>query len=211
MSNRRTFITNSLTSIAWLTILPTLSPYAQNINQPKLGRAKVKLRFALVSDGHYGQKDTPYIENFNNMISWVNQEHKTSGLDFVIVNGDIVHDRPDLLTVVNQNYFSKFKMPYYAIPGNHDFADAKLWKSVFGYEDTYAFEKQGIAFITANTSNIKGEFLCPDNKYLKAQLEIHKNKAIIFVVMHIPSYQMVKRRILQCRLRRNPKFTTQLP
>lgn len=189
MSNRRTFITHSLTTIASLSILPSINGYA---NDQQIIKTKPKLRFALVSDGHYGQKDTPYIENFNNMVSWINQEHKTSGLDFVIVNGDIVHDRPDLLKTVTQQYFSKFKMPYYAIPGNHDFADAKVWNDAFGYDDTYTFEKQGIAFITANTSNPKGEFLCPDNVYLKAQLELHKTKAIVFVVLHIPPTKWLK-------------------
>jgi 3',5'-cyclic AMP phosphodiesterase CpdA len=172
--------------------LPTIEIFGNEIVKENNKSVKCKLRFALVSDGHYGQKDTPYKENYNNMVAWINAEHKTNGLDFVIVNGDIVHDRPDLLSVVNQQFFSKFKMPYYAIPGNHDFADAKVWKSVFGYEDSYSFEKKGIGFITANTSNPKGEFLCPDNIYLKRELEINKNKAIVFVVLHIPPTKWLK-------------------
>jgi len=192
MINRRSFITKSVGTIAALSVLPTIDLLGKQTTFQPTKPAIVKLRFALVSDGHYGQKDTPYIENFNNMLGWINQEYKNNGLDFVIVNGDIVHDRPDLLSEVNQKYFSKFKMPYYAIPGNHDFADASVWKSVFGYEDTYTFEKKGIAFITANTSNPKGEFLCPDNAYLKRELETHKNKAIVFVVLHIPPTKWLK-------------------
>lgn len=192
MINRRFFISKSIGTVAALSILPTVSLLGnQMVEEPKQS-AKLKLRFALVSDGHYGQKDTPYAEYYSNMLGWINNEHKTNGLDFVIVNGDIVHDRPDLLSLVNEKYFSKFKMPYYAIPGNHDHADAKLWKSVFGYEDTYVFEKNGIAFITANTSNPKGDLLCPDNAYLKKELEIHKNKTIVFVVFHIPPTKWLK-------------------
>jgi 3',5'-cyclic AMP phosphodiesterase CpdA len=192
MTNRRSFIAKSIGTLATLSVLPSLHLLANDEKHCTINATKNKLRFALVSDGHYGQKDTPYIENFNNMIGWINEEYKTNGLDFVIINGDIVHDRPDLLSVVNQQYFSKFKMPYYAIPGNHDFADAKIWKSVFGYEDTYTFESRGIGFITANTSNPKGEFLCPDNVYLKTQLEYFKNKAIVFVVLHIPPTKWLK-------------------
>jgi 3',5'-cyclic AMP phosphodiesterase CpdA len=189
MINRRFFITKSFSTVAALSVLPTINLLGNPINHTP---TNLKLRFALVSDGHYGQKDTPYKESFNNMVGWINQEYKTNGLDFVIINGDIVHDRPDLLSVVNKQYFSKFKMPYYAIPGNHDFADAEVWKSVFGYEDSYTFEKEEIAFITANTSNPKGEFLCPDNVYLKRELENHKNNAIVFVVLHIPPTKWLK-------------------
>jgi 3',5'-cyclic AMP phosphodiesterase CpdA len=192
MANRRFFITKSIGALATLSILPNLNLLGNEVKYPKINNTKYKLRFALVSDGHYGQKNTPFDENYENMLGWINKEYKTNGLDFVIVNGDIVHDRPDLLSVVNQQYFSKFKMPYYAIPGNHDLADAKLWKSVFGYEDTYTFEKQDIVFVTANTSNPKGEFLCPDNLYLKTQLEKFKNRAIVFVVLHIPPTKWLK-------------------
>lgn len=192
MNNRRIFLRKSLGTIATLTVLPSLNVFAQQ-SEIKLPSKDIhKLRFALVSDGHYGQNNTPFEENYENMISWINKEYVTNGLDFVIVNGDIVHDKPDLLSVVNKKYFSKFKMPYHATAGNHDFADNQLWYSVFGYPANFTFEHEGIAFIAANTSNPKGEFLCPDNVFLKNELEKYKNKDIVFVVLHIPPIKWLK-------------------
>ena len=109
MSNRRLFINKSFTTLASISLLPALNSFGIETSLETNNKlVKHKLRFALVSDGHFGQSNTPYIENYNNMVKWINQEHKTNRLDFVIVNGDIVHDRPDLLETVNRQHFSKF-------------------------------------------------------------------------------------------------------
>src|SRR5471030_159386 len=60
----------------------------------------VLLRFALVSDGHYGQPDTDYDMHHGRMIEWVNKEKSERGVDFTIFNGDTIHNGPEFLPQV---------------------------------------------------------------------------------------------------------------
>ncbi len=61
------------------------------------GKAPVRLRFAVASDGHYGQPNTDYAAFYRNIVAWLNQEHELNGLDFCVFNGDIIHDAPEFL------------------------------------------------------------------------------------------------------------------
>lgn len=189
MSSRRFFIKSSVTGLILAGLSPAVSaltPASQSA-LPEPGK-KPKLRFAIASDGHYGQPGTEYKKDHENMIRWLNEAHDTSPLNFVIINGDLVHDRPDLLTEVKHEYYDKLKVPFYAIPGNHDHADTALWKSVFGYEDNFSFEKNGVGFVLANTSNTTGKYLAPNNEFIKAELDKLTALKTVFVVLHIPPH-----------------------
>ncbi|RFZ85737.1 metallophosphoesterase [Mucilaginibacter terrenus] len=187
MSSRRNFIATTLTAAASLTLLPSVNSFANIGNTYRRnGDTKPKLRFALASDIHYGQPGTPFDENTGNMVKWLNADHAANHLDMIIVNGDLVHDRTDLLPVIKSKYLDKFSVPYHTIPGNHDRADAQLWKSVFGYEDRYTVEHGDIAFVLANTADTQGKYVCPDNTFIKASLEKFRSKKIVFVILHIP-------------------------
>ncbi len=189
MGSRRNFVKHTLSGIAAVSLLPTVNLFATTHSAPTNKKDKPKLRFAIASDGHYGQPNTDSDKFFGDLISWLNLEHKDNHLDFVIINGDIVHDRPDLLPKIKETYFDKLKVPFYATVGNHDHADAAIWKKIFGYEDNYTFEFEDIGFIAASTSNVKGEYVCPDNDFLKKKLEAFKTKKAVFVVLHIPPHQ----------------------
>lgn len=190
MSNsRRKFIKTGITAgITAINLLPAINTFANDYKLAKVA-GKFKLRFALVSDGHYAQPDTDSDTFYHNMIGWMNKEHQDNHLDFVIVNGDLVHNRPDLLSKVKTTYLDKLAVPCYTIPGNHDWADGQIWKSVFGYEDKYTAEHGDIGFVFANTANTKGEYVCPDNVFLKASFEKFINKSIVFAILHIAPHQ----------------------
>lgn len=188
MSNRRIFLKGSLASILLTGLSKSVSALTPKMHTDLPLNAAAKLRFAIASDGHYGQPGTDYKKDHENIVQWINEAHDISPLDFVIFNGDLVHDRPELLPEVKANYFDKLKTPFYAIPGNHDHADATIWKSVFGYEDNYSFEKNGVGFILANTSNTKGAYLCPDKNFVKQELEKFKNLKTVLVILHIPPH-----------------------
>lgn len=189
MANRRFFLKNSFAAAVAASISPVLSSFAA-AQQPVSARSGEvpKLRFAIASDGHYGQPGTDYKHDHENIVKWLNECHDKSPLNFVIINGDLVHDRPDLLPEVKENYYDKLKVPFYAVPGNHDHADTPLWKSVFGYEDNFSFEKNGVGFVLANTSDTKGAYLCPNNDFLKQELDKFKDLKTVFVVLHIPPH-----------------------
>ncbi len=176
--------------MAGINLLPAINTFAGtvDINHHTKADGKFKLRFALVSDGHYAQPETDSDTFYGNMVGWMKKEHKDNHLDFVIVNGDLVHNRPDLLPKVKSTYLDKFPVPYYTLPGNHDFADAQIWKSVFGYEDNYTIDKGDIGFVLANTADTKGKYVCPNAAFLKASFDQFKNKQIVFAVLHIPPH-----------------------
>jgi len=188
MSNRRFFLKNSLAAAVVASISPVLSSFAEEHTAPARPGKVSKLRFAIASDGHYGQPGTEYKLHHENIVKCLNESHDKNPLNFVIINGDLVHDRPELLSEVKKDYYDKLKVPFYAIPGNHDHADAKIWKSVFGYEDNFSFEKNGVGFVLANTSDTKGTYLCPNNEFLKQELDKFKNLKTVFVVLHIPPH-----------------------
>lgn len=191
MSNRRIFLKGSLASILLAGLSKGVSALTPKMHTNLPVGAKAKLRFVIASDGHYGQPGTDYKKDHDNIVQWINEAHDINPLDFVIINGDLVHDRPELLSEVKTDYFDKLKVPFYAIPGNHDHADTALWKSVFGYEDNYSFEKNGVGFILANTSDTKGAYLCPDKNFIKQELEKLKNLKTVLVVLHIPPHSWV--------------------
>lgn len=187
MSTRRDFIGTALTGVAALSLLPAVNTFAnESNNYSRVTDKKLKLRFALVSDIHYAQPDTDFAQNTGNMVKWLNEDHAKNHLDFVIVNGDLVHNRPDLLPEIKTKYLDKLNVPYHTIPGNHDFADATIWKKAFGYEDKYTVEFGDIAFVLANTADTKGTYVCPNNAFIKASLDKFTDKKIVFAILHIP-------------------------
>ncbi|MEO6151290.1 MAG: metallophosphoesterase [Mucilaginibacter sp.] len=182
MTTRRNFITQTITGAAAFAALPAIDAFAIDANPNEVPL----LRFALMSDLHYGQPGTKGKEDLGNMINWLNDNHAKDNYDFVIVNGDLVHDQPELLSEVKSEYFDKLKCPHYAVPGNHDHADAALWKKVFGYEDNFVIEKRGVGLVFGNTTDVTGGVIGPDISFLKRSLDAFADKKVVFVVLHVP-------------------------
>lgn len=191
MSNRRNFIKTGLIGAASINLLPSVNAFAGELPVNPAPAGKFKLRFAIASDGHYAQPNTDSDKFFSDLVQWLHKEHTDNHLDMVIINGDLVHDRPDLLKKVKETYFDKLPAPCYTIPGNHDHADAALWKSVFGYEDKYIVDKGDIGLVFVNTADTKGAYVCPDYNFLKASFETFKSKKTVFVILHIAPHQWV--------------------
>ena len=193
MSTRRNFIEKSLGGIAGLSLLPSINAFAFNENGYKSAtKTKPVFRFALLSDLHYGQEGTDFELNASNIVKWLTDDHAKNHLDLIIFNGDLVHNRPDLLPDLKSKYLDKFPVRYCTIPGNHDFADSTVWKSVFVYDDKFVLEFDNIAFVLANTADTKGEYVCPDNTFIKASLDKFVNKKIVFVILHIAPVRWLK-------------------
>lgn len=144
----------------------------------------IAFRFAIASDGHYGQPDTPFEQYHREFVRWMNQEKLQKGLDLIVINGDVIHDEPTLLYDV-KNVFKHLNTPYFVTRGNHDRVAADVWESTWGYATNHSFVRNNYAFILLDTSNEKGEYICADYNYLQQQLEQHKDKESIFVFMHI--------------------------
>ena len=63
---------------------------------------QVKIRFAVASDAHYGQPNTPYEAMMDTIIEKINLFHGSNPLDFCVMNGDIVHDEKSFLSQAKQ-------------------------------------------------------------------------------------------------------------
>src|SRR5207249_1079970 len=113
---------------------------------------KIQLRFAIASDGHYGQPETQYESYHNEMIKWINEEQTRKGLDFTFINGDLFHDDITFLARAKRKW-DNLAMPYYVSHGNHDITDEARWQQIWKIPWNFTFEKYDAAFIVLNTSD----------------------------------------------------------
>jgi 3',5'-cyclic-AMP phosphodiesterase len=187
--NRRNFVRR----LSAITLLAGIAPakiisardYASFASQ------KLRLRFAVASDGHFGQADTPFNDYHDEMMGWLNTEHRNHPLDFCLFNGDLVHDDTTLFYELKSKY-DHLEVPYHVSRGNHDRCDAETWRNAWGRDLNYSFEIGENGFIVLDTSNVKGEYLCPDIVWVKDALVKHRSNRNLFVFMHITPLKWTK-------------------
>jgi 3',5'-cyclic AMP phosphodiesterase CpdA len=148
-------------------------------------RKKVKLRFAVASDGHYGQPKTEFDAFFNTITNQINAFHQQNPLDFTVINGDIIHDKKELLITAKEK-LDAFKMPYYVTRGNHDMVTAEHWNETFKMPLNHDVVVKKNAVLLGDTSNEAGKYLSPDLNWMQAKLDAHKNRKNVFIFIHIP-------------------------
>jgi hypothetical protein len=157
----------------------------------ELDKKKIRLRFAVASDGHYGQPGTEYEKFFSTLVSRINEEHAKKAFDFCVINGDIVHD--------DKTHFPAAKkaldllLPkYYVSQGNHDHVTAEEWESIWKMPVNLDFRIRKDAFLVGTTSNEKGTYLCPDLDWLEKKLEEYRKQQNVFVFIHINPAKLTK-------------------
>ncbi|SDJ74660.1 Tat (twin-arginine translocation) pathway signal sequence [Catalinimonas alkaloidigena] len=181
-SSRRSFLKQSATLLA---TAPLATP---GLSSPT---AKPRLRFAVASDGHFGQPDTPFEETHAQMVDWLNREAGERGLDFVFFNGDLIHDDPQMLPRV-KTHFDRLQVPYYVSKGNHDQVTDAVWRRQWGYGENHDFALNDIGFVVGKTSNLAGDYLCADTAWLAEALQRHRKRSHVFVFLHIPQRTWAK-------------------
>jgi hypothetical protein len=187
-SSRRHFIKNISFASAFL-ITGRITPLSAN---DVVGlRSKVKLRFAVASDVHYGQPNTLFEQMTETVINQINLFHQQSPLDFSVVNGDLIHNEKEFLPLV-KGKLDALKMPYYVTRGNHDMVTPEYWNSVWGTPLNHDVVVKDIGILLGDTSNEKGVYLSPDLSWLNKTLETHKDKKQVFIFLHIPQAKWTK-------------------
>lgn len=154
-------------------------------------RAAARLRFAVASDGHYGQPDTTYEADYKRVIEQINEQHQRQKIDFCVINGDIIHNDPSFLQPAKAQ-LDRLQMRYYVTQGNHDMVNEQLWKATWGVPFNYTFTHGKQAFLFATTSNEKGDYLCPDLDWFKTQLDKYQKAEGIFIFIHITQVKWTK-------------------
>ncbi|MFK7850807.1 MAG: metallophosphoesterase [Akkermansiaceae bacterium] len=192
---RRSFLKKS-SLVAVASALPVRWVSAEDL--PK--NRKIKLRFAVASDLHYANDSAKMAKKAKQLVGWINKEKKENGLDALILNGDIGHDRADTLLLLRNKYLKKLKVPYYCGKGNHDYVDekpgspAESWEKIWGYPANHSFVLNDFAFVMADTSAPKNfrPYLPADIDFLKAAFEKHREAPAIFVMIHIAQRKEAK-------------------
>jgi 3',5'-cyclic-AMP phosphodiesterase len=147
-------------------------------------KERIRLRFAIASDGHYGQAQTDYPKFHADIVNWLNREKRNRGVHFTVMNGDLVHDDVSHFPALKAVY-DQLKMPYYVSHGNHDKCDAATWEKSWNMPLHHAFEKKDAAFLILDTADPQGKYVCPDLEWTRTQLDRFRSKKQLFVFMHI--------------------------
>jgi 3',5'-cyclic-AMP phosphodiesterase len=188
--SRRSFIELGLKSVFLIGIGNSLQAFSPgSFRLPK--KNKLRLRFAIASDGHYGQPQTDYESYHDQMVGWINAEYQGRGVDFTFINGDLFHNDVAFLPQIKKKW-DGLKMPYYVSHGNHDNTNAENWEKVWNMKLDYAFELGDTGFIVLDTADEKGKYICPKLDFAGEQLEKLRLKKHLFVFMHITPMKWTK-------------------
>ena len=152
---------------------------------------QVKMRFAVASDAHYGQPDTPYEAMMDTIIDKINLFHGSNPIDFCVMNGDIVHDEKSFLAQAKQK-IDGLKVPYFVTRGNHDKCSSDYWEQVWNMPLNHQKVVKNSLVLLGDTSNEQGTYVSPDLAWLEAQLEANKKRKNIFLFLHIPQAKWTK-------------------
>jgi 3',5'-cyclic-AMP phosphodiesterase len=164
---------------------------AVNLKNGEWPNSKVKLRFIIASDGHYGQKDTDYENYYNVLITRINEEHAKNPFAFCMINGDIIHDNKKYFPIA-KNLLDKLNLKYYVSQGNHDHVTSEEWESIWKMPVNFDFTIKENTFLIATTSNETGAYLCPDINWISNKLEQHHHQKNVFIFIHINPAKQTK-------------------
>lgn len=154
---------------------------------------RVKLRFIVASDAHYGQPKTASKAMAREFVAKANMFHARQPCHFCVLNGDIIHDDPKLMPKAKR-IFSAMRMPLYATQGNHDRVTAKEWQRIWKMPVNHAFMAEDHKVLLTTTSNTAGDYLSPDLGWLEAELQKDKDQDVLLFV-HIPQKKWTKNAI----------------
>ncbi len=154
------------------------------VDHPYKSAKKTVLRFAVASDGHYGQPDTEYEKYFSNIVQHINETHKQNSFEFCVINGDIIHDDKTFYPGAKKA-LDQLAVKYYVSQGNHDKVTADEWQAIWNMPVNLDFSIKKNTVLIGTTSNEQGTYLCPDLKWFSQKLEEHKKQKNIFIFIHI--------------------------
>ncbi|MBL7739683.1 MAG: metallophosphoesterase [Chitinophagaceae bacterium] len=149
------------------------------------------LRFAVASDGHYGQSNTEYATYFADTVSHINRNHAEIAFDFCVINGDIIHDDKKWFAEA-KTALDKLVMKYYVSQGNHDHVTAEEWQTIWNMPANLDVRFKRNTILIGTTSDEKGTYLCPDINWFAQKLEEHKRQQNIFIFVHINPGKMTR-------------------
>jgi 3',5'-cyclic-AMP phosphodiesterase len=157
-----------------------------NINAANLKRIMATpgddtIRFVLSGDSQRAYDD---------LSTFTDKVNATQGIDFVILNGDISDF--GLLQEFKwiENYYSRLKVPYIAVIGNHDHAanGVDIYKRMYSEKLDFSFTYKGVKFVCHNTNSREYNFdgSTPDLNFLRTEFQPETGVKGYFAVAHVP-------------------------
>ena len=147
-------------------------------------QAPDRFRFAITSDGHYGQPKTSYDDFYRDICKAINAFHQRSPLQFTVANGDLFHDQPAFLEAA-ANALKPIATPLYVTKGNHDMVSDNRWKEVWKQDVNQAVELGDNILLLGTTSDEKGTYLSPNSDWFAEQFKKYSSAKNIFLFFHI--------------------------
>jgi hypothetical protein len=150
----------------------------------QINEQKVMLRFAVASDGHYGQPNTAFKSYYQSLVRSVNEFHKKMPLNACVINGDIIHNNPAFLPEAAKE-LRQLQVPFYVTRGNHDKVSSALWEQTWGMPLNHSVVVKDQVFLLGDTANEQGTYLQPDLNFFRNSFDKYKNAKNIFIFLHI--------------------------
>ncbi|WP_097127829.1 metallophosphoesterase family protein [Pedobacter xixiisoli] len=157
----------------------------ENVNNTEIAKLQQKtpgsrIRIAVSGDTQRMYKEAQL---------FVDQINDRNDIDFVILNGDI-SDFGQLLEFEGiYNIYSKLKVPFISIVGNHDLVanGPYVFRRMFG-EFNFTFNYGGVKFVCFDSNSREYNFngAVPDIAWLKANLKLENGVSNIIAFSHIP-------------------------
>ncbi len=158
----------------------------QNINAANLKRilqspSDDTIRFVLSGDSQRAYDELqPFVDKVNSM----------TGIDFVLLNGDISDFGLLQEFKWTENFYSKLKAPYLAIIGNHDLSanGVYVYQRMYSEQLDFSFIYKGVKFVCHNTNSREYKFdgKVPDLNFLKNQFQPENGVNGYFAIAHVP-------------------------
>lgn len=145
---------------------------------------KVLLRFAIASDGHYGEAKTEFGTYYKSLVKSINEFHGKLPLNACVINGDIIHNEPAFMPEAAKE-LQQLQVPFYVTRGNHDRVTADVWQQTWNMPLNHAVVIQDQVFLLGDTSNEKGKYLPPDPDFFNENFKHYKHAKNIFIFLHI--------------------------
>jgi len=180
--SRKTFLQQSIASVLSISAAGLLYLPAAALPAAR----KRRLRIAVLSDGHFGQKNTDYAAFHSDALRWL-QHEKQQGLDFIILNGDLFHDDPAALPGL-RDWLAQLPAPWYASHGNHDRIAELVWQELTGRPYNHVVYLGRDVFIFLNTADAAGKYIQEPTTWMAEQLQRYRQVPNLFVVMHITPF-----------------------
>ncbi|MFB6455304.1 metallophosphoesterase family protein [Chitinophaga sp. Hz27] len=179
MMNRRDFLSGMSAAV----IISACGKFAKAATKQQFD-SKTIFRFAIGSDWHYGEPNTPYEQYFLDLKKAFDAVHQQTPCDCFILNGDVIHNEPTLLDPAVK-LFKTIHPTVFATRGNHDRVTDASWEKNWGFPLNFEKKIKNQVLLFGDTSNLAGDFLTPNVAWFAQKLEEHKNAQNIFIFLHI--------------------------